>query len=183
MNLNDMEWLQRLRAPLGDAELREVARDLVSFAVDNGLGNILLECLVADEAQGNSPNARLALLIGGERMSYNDNVLSYDTGLRLGEALYAVVSEGVAGEAPGFDKDLRAAEMLGEFLSLPSGRAARLRFRQSSSNNGTFMTMRPSKIMLDGNARLTAMWEAFVIAGVSDDPLAEPSAGGRRCRL
>lgn len=182
MDLNDMEWLQRLSAPLGDAELREVARDLISFAVDNGLGNILLECLVADETQGNAPNARLALLIGGERVSYNDNVLSFDTGLRLGEALHAVANEGLAREVLSFDKDLRSAEILGEFLSLPSGRAARLRFRQSSSNSGVFITMRPSKIMLDGNARLTAMWEAFVIAGVSDEPLAEFSPR-MRCRL
>lgn len=179
MNLNDMEWLQRLGAPLGDAELREVARDLISFAIDNGFGNILLECLVADELHGNAPNARFALLIGGERVSYNDNVLCFDTGLRLGEALHAVVNEGVLGEAHGFDKDLRAADTLGEFLSLPSGRAARLRFRQSSANNGIFMSLRPSKIILDGNARLTAMWEAFVIAGVSEEPLSERLAGPR----
>lgn len=170
MNLDDLEWLDRIKKPLDLGGLKDVARDLIAFAVDHGWGNILLECLPADENFGDAPNARLAVLINGERASFNNNQLSFETGMALAEALHAVVGEDGARGAPAFDKDVRSSDNVGEFLSLPSGRAARLRFRQSVSDGGLFISVRPSKMALDGNARLTAMWESFVIAGVAAEP-------------
>lgn len=180
MSVEDQEWMRRLLGErLEGEEMLDYAKELVAFAIDSEWASVQLECLPIDpEAKG--PNARLSFLIDGEREAFNGGRMDYATGMRLAAALFDLGSDAGEESRDPFEPEL-FCEGVGEFVCLPSGRAARLKVSstplvcQGSHEAAALLALRASSMSLEGNLRLTAMWESHVLSTICETDPAAPA--------